>query len=182
MVNTDFYKNAKIYKIVDNTNGNIYIGSTCKLLCQRLSQHRSDYKGFLNGSSKKFMSSFYILHNEDYNIILLENVEDCKTIEHLRARERLYIENNTCVNRVIPTRTKKQWEDDNKEYRKEYKYQYQIDNKEHIKEYKHQYRIDNKEQLKARKSEKISCIHCGICYTRHHKARHERTKTHLNKT
>jgi predicted GIY-YIG superfamily endonuclease len=33
----------KIYRIVDNTNGNIYIGQTKqKYLCQRLAEHRSD--------------------------------------------------------------------------------------------------------------------------------------------
>ena len=35
----------KIYKIIDNTNGNIYIGKTeQKYLCERLSSHKYDYK------------------------------------------------------------------------------------------------------------------------------------------
>ena len=56
MVNTDFYSNAKIYKIVDNTN-NIYIGSTCKKLCQRLAQHRANYKQYLEGFTTSFKIS-----------------------------------------------------------------------------------------------------------------------------
>ena len=36
------YQLGKIYKLVDNTNGNIYIGSTCKpYLSSRLVQHKS---------------------------------------------------------------------------------------------------------------------------------------------
>ena len=75
MVNTEFYSNAKIYKIVDNTNGNIYIGSTCKKLCQRIAQHRTDYKNFLNGTNH-YITSFKILENGDYDIILLEQCEN----------------------------------------------------------------------------------------------------------
>ena len=41
--------NAKIYKIVDNTNDNKYIGSTCCSLKRRLSFHKSNYKRFING-------------------------------------------------------------------------------------------------------------------------------------
>ena len=43
------YQNAKIYKIVDNTLDNIYIGSTCKTLEQRLKSHEQDYKKFKAG-------------------------------------------------------------------------------------------------------------------------------------
>ena len=85
MVNTEFYSNAKIYKIVDNTNGNIYIGSTCKKLCQRIAQHRYAYKQYLNGDKKSFTTSFAILQNEDYDIILVEEVVDCQNKEQLIA-------------------------------------------------------------------------------------------------
>ena len=37
---------AKIYKIIDNTNQNVYIGSTCGSLKDRLSRHKGNYKGF----------------------------------------------------------------------------------------------------------------------------------------
>ena len=76
MVNNEFYKNAKVYKIVDNTNGNVYIGSTCKKLCHRLGQHRASYKAYLN-NNKGYASSFEIIKNDDYNIILLEALNDC---------------------------------------------------------------------------------------------------------
>jgi Uri superfamily endonuclease len=42
------YNNGKIYKIIDNTNGNVYYGSTVQTLGERLSRHISS----LNCSSK----------------------------------------------------------------------------------------------------------------------------------
>ena len=41
------YRYAKIYKLVSNKNGLIYVGSTCLTLPQRLSQHERDYKQYL---------------------------------------------------------------------------------------------------------------------------------------
>ena len=102
---------AKIYKIVDNTNDNIYIGSTCKTLQRRLSYHKSNYKRFLKGLCNN-VRSFGILKNNNYKIELLENC-NIKTKDELTARERFFIENNECVNRCIPGRT-------DKEYKKQY--------------------------------------------------------------
>ena len=86
------YENSKIYKIVDNTNGNIYIGSTVKTLSQRLGQHRAAYKTYLNGKSGN-CKSFEILKNGDYDIILLEECKNITNKEQLHARERFYIDN-----------------------------------------------------------------------------------------
>ncbi len=65
---------AKIYKIVDNTKGNILIGSTCKpYLSSRLAQHRTDYKYYLNGVIN-YIASFEILKNEDYDIYFIRKL------------------------------------------------------------------------------------------------------------
>ena len=55
---------AKIYKIVDNTNDNIYIGSTCGSLNKRLAVHKSTYNFFLKGLYGN-IKSFDILKNND---------------------------------------------------------------------------------------------------------------------
>ena len=58
------YSKGKIYKIVCNTTGLVYIGSTCKSrLCQRLSGHVGDYKSYINGK-RNFITSFKILGNQ----------------------------------------------------------------------------------------------------------------------
>jgi hypothetical protein len=41
------YQLGKIYKIVDNTNNNIYVGSTCEpTLARRLSGHTRNFKNW----------------------------------------------------------------------------------------------------------------------------------------
>jgi len=96
------YSNGKIYKIIDNTNGNIYIGSTTETLSRRLVCHRSKYKCHLLGKAE-YVSSFEILKNNNYNIILIEKY-NCNDKDELLARERYHIENNKCVNLQIPGR------------------------------------------------------------------------------
>ncbi len=101
------YKNSKIYKIVDNTNGNIYIGSTTQGLSKRLGEHTRKYGLYLSGKYH-YVSSFEILKNKNYDIILIETVK-CSTKEELHSVERKHIETNQCVNMVVPTRTCRQY-------------------------------------------------------------------------
>ena len=43
----------KIYKIIDNTNGNVYVGQTIQKLNQRIYGHKSEFKsGKITCSSK----------------------------------------------------------------------------------------------------------------------------------
>jgi hypothetical protein len=101
------YNNGKIYKIVCNTTGLVYIGSTTKnKLCERLTQHKSRFKKYNEGDNIKY-SSFLVLENNNYNIILIENYK-CNNKDELTARERYYIEKIECVNSVIPGRTRKE--------------------------------------------------------------------------
>ena len=79
----------------------------------RLSKHKNHYKRYLKGLFNN-IKSFDILKNNDYKIELLENC-DIKTKEELLERERFYIENNNNVNKKIPGRSMKEWNDDNKE-------------------------------------------------------------------
>ena len=116
--------NGKIYKIVDNINQNVYIGSTCKTLKTRLTNHKGSYKLFLKGLCNN-VRSFDILKNNDYKIELLENC-DIKTKQELLARERFYIDNNECVNKIIPGRTQKEYRETKKQIRNEERTHYDI--------------------------------------------------------
>jgi len=62
---------------------------------------------------------------------------------------------------------------------KEYKNIYAEANKEHIKEYSNTWREANKEHIKEKKSIKITCK-CGSVCRFNDKARHERSKKHLD--
>jgi len=109
------YLNGKIYKLIDNTNGNIYIGSTCTSLKERLQGHKDNYlehkKKVNNGST-----SYNIIKNNDYKIELLENFP-CKSKQELLNKEREYIENNKCINIVRPIITHQEMLDNDKKWR-----------------------------------------------------------------
>ena len=56
------YQNGKIYKIINDIDDKIYIGSTTSLLCQRLAGHHQR----CSTTAKQFF-------NQNHKIILLEN-------------------------------------------------------------------------------------------------------------
>ncbi len=143
------YNKSKIYKIVDNTNSQCYIGSTIESLRRRLSKHRAHYKQFQN-NKKNYISSFEILKNDNYDIILLEEFS-CETKEQLHARERYWIEKTECVNMLIPSRTDEEWRELHRDDKREYDKQYRENNKEKINERGKQYRENNKEKINERR-------------------------------
>lgn len=192
------YKNGKIYKLVSNNSDKVYYGSTCSPLCKRLYGHKHDFKRYQEGKKNK-ITSFQVIRYDDCEIILIENYP-CKSKEELHARERYYIENNECVNKVIPTRTRKEYEEVNKEkikeYReehkektKEYNKQYREENKEIISKNKKQYANEHKEERKEylqkyRKENKVEITEshdceCGGVYSKQSKARHFKTTRHM---
>jgi hypothetical protein len=146
------YKNAKIFKIVDNTNDDIFIGSTCiPMLSKRLARYRECYKRYLNGNYK-YNTPFKIFKNNDYDIVLIEEYP-CKTKDQLTARLRHHVEMTDCINKYIPGRTDKEYNEDNKEKRREYGKQYRETNKEKIAARMKQYNQDNKDEIMARKKQ-----------------------------
>ena len=108
------YSKGKIYRIICNKTNQIYIGSTCSTLTKRLSQHKTDFNCWLNGTTKKYVTSYKIIKNENYVIILIEEYP-CENKNQLTSRERYYIELMDCVNRYIPTRTPAEYYQQHKE-------------------------------------------------------------------
>ena len=160
-MNDNKYQNGKIYRLICNTTRLEYYGSTCqKRLCSRLAHHKAGYKKYLNGKSG-FITSYKIFENDNYEIILVEFFP-CNSKDELHQRERFYIENNDCVNKVIPTRTHKEymeqycknkikiankkWYEKNKNERK----MFRIENKEYIKEINKRYYEKNKNKIRER--------------------------------
>lgn len=140
------YTKGKIYKIVSDSTDDIYIGSTIQTLSQRLTKHRGDYKQWKKGNYG-YNRSFSLIERGDYHIILLEPFP-CNNQEELTARERWYIDNNKCLNKIKPGRTKKEWSQDNKEKIKEQQKKYHQDNKEKRNKQSKEYRENNKEKMK----------------------------------
>ena len=105
------YQNGKIYKITGG--GLTYIGSTTLKLNQRMAHHKSDYKHH-SGYGTKNITSYAVFEHPDVSMTLIEKYP-CNDKEELVARERYWIENSECVNKIIPTRTHKEYYIDNKE-------------------------------------------------------------------
>jgi hypothetical protein len=98
---------GKIYKITSPQTDKTYYGSTCEpTLEKRLNGHKSEFNKFLNGRNN-YISSFEIIKFEDNQIELVESYP-CENRGELLKRERHYIENFPCVNKVIPGRTRQE--------------------------------------------------------------------------
>ena len=165
------YNEGKIYKIVCNITGLVYIGSTTKKrLCDRLSNHKSHYKRHLEGKSS-YITSFKVLENGCYEIILLE-LYPCNSKDELHSRERFYVESLECVNNKTPSsshsETMQKWYSKNKERvlnkqkkynetnlqkRREYEKKYRELNKDKISIARKKWETENKEYLKIKKKE-----------------------------
>lgn len=143
------YEGGKIYKIVCLNSGLQYIGSTRQTLKQRLSGHVDDYYSW-KYRKHHFVSSFKIIENGNFKIDLILEYP-CSNRRELETKEREYIQSMECVNRVVPTRTKRE---------------HYLDNRDKIleqqKEYDKEYwkREDVKERKKEYMKQRIKCPTC----------------------
>jgi hypothetical protein len=177
MVNN--YDRGKIYKIICNISGKIYIGSTTEpTLSRRLAGHKGHYNYYLKGKYH-YITSFEVLKNGNYYIELICNAA-CTSKDELNAIEGKYIRELKCVNKFIPGRTKKEYQEDNAEKIKKYRdinadkiKQYKIENEDKIKQYTIQYNKDNAEKFKQQ-----NVCNCGGKYSYTHKSMHLKTKKH----
>jgi hypothetical protein len=145
------YNNSKIYRIICNITGKQYYGSTTEpTIARRLAKHKNNFKTYTNGGYH-FVTSFKVLENGNYNIVLVENVI-CNSIDELHQRERFYIDNNDCVNKQVPLRTDAEYYLDNKDKIKLQTQNYAQRNPEKVKEYSKIYRLKNAEKIKLRNS------------------------------
>lgn len=85
----NMYANSKIYKIINNLNDDIYIGSTVKQLSNRMAGHRTFAKNLINKS--RIYTTMRNNGISNYSIILVESF-NCNNKEQLRQREDYYIQ------------------------------------------------------------------------------------------
>ena len=163
VMDTNRYRNGKVYKITDNAYTKCYVGSTCESLSQRMARHRKEYRNYLKGC-KYFITSFNIFNEfgiDNCKIELLENCP-CDTVEELRKREGHYKQSLDCVNKQTPGRTQA-------EYREQ--------NREQINQQKRDHYWKNKDAISESKKHKYTCA-CGSVVGIGGKAEHERSKKH----
>ena len=100
------YSNGKIYKILNDVDGEVYIGSTTQLLCKRMALHRDRRHKLHMGELYRHMAA---IGAEHFYIELIENYP-CNNCEELRAREGFYIREIGTLNKQVAGRTKKEYE------------------------------------------------------------------------
>jgi len=149
------YSTGKIYKITCLETDEVYYGSTTQELSRRVR------KGSYNTSCK----AYNIIKRNNYQEEIVEEYPCDNKIE-LETRERWWIENNLCVNKVIPTQTKSEYYESNKEKKIEDQKQYQKDNYE-----------TSRSSIKKWQEEEMIC-ECGKKIQRQSLYRHIKSKKH----
>tara|TARA_R100001198_G_C5111143_1_gene138592 strand:- start:51 stop:557 length:507 start_codon:yes stop_codon:yes gene_type:complete len=159
------YSQGKIYKIECNVTDEVYYGSTTyKYLSSRLGIHKS---------KKTRCRSKQIIDRGNFNCKIIEEYP-CNSRLELETRERWWIENNVCINKSIPCRTRDEWVENNKGKIKQKQSEWYEANKDKIMERVKQRYQDNKDKI----NENFTC-ECGGKYTRRHRLQHCRSKKHL---
>tara|TARA_R110000772_G_scaffold268128_1_gene394221 strand:+ start:98 stop:610 length:513 start_codon:yes stop_codon:yes gene_type:complete len=165
------YQNSKIYKIVDKNNL-IYIGSTTQDLRERFWSHRKINN---NCKTKKM----------DRDSLKIELILDfpCNSKKELWDKEKEYVNELECINRIVPNQTRKEYYHKNVD---KIKIQQKITYQKHKEKRKEEKRnwyaslseSDKKEYLEKRK-EKIVC-ECGELTNKKGISRHKKSKKHIN--
>jgi hypothetical protein len=203
------YSKTVIYKIKHNEDYddiNIYIGSTTNFKVRK-NQHKNSCN---NENNKDYNYPIYQYIRdkggwEKFVMIPITNFP-CNSKNEKEIKERYYIDLlKPKLNKQLPTRTNKEWREDNKElilekhkewrdnnkdkisengkiYRENNKElisekykEYRKNNKEKIKEYYE----NNKEKINEKRKEKVEC-QCGSIVRKSDIKRHERTQKHKN--
>jgi hypothetical protein len=169
------YNEGKIYKIIAETNEDFlpYIGSSTQKLSKRMSQHRDNYKLFLEGKDRirsKACDLFQKFGVKNCRIVLIENFP-CKTIEELTSRERYWYDNIKNCNYQKTQRTIEEIVEYSKIYHNEHK--------EQISEKKKIHYQANKEEILKKHKEKFECV-CGAIICKYGKVEHERSRKHIS--
>jgi hypothetical protein len=191
------YKCAKIYKIINDIDDEIYIGSTTQTLDNRFKGHLKSVECNNKGKLYDLIRKYGVEH---FSIELLINYP-CNSVEELCKKEGEFIKIYGSLNRIVSGRTKKEYLIDNKKIITENKKIYYEKNKELILKKMSEYRDLNREIIrerdriyynknkefiyekkkeynKKRKSIIYECS-CGSTCKIRYKPLHEKSKKHL---
>jgi len=192
------YANSSIYKLCcrDTDITDCYVGSTTNFRSRKC-QHKSSCNKENNRDYDRKVYQFIREHGgwENWDMILIEKV-NVNDGNELHKEERKWIEQlNSTLNCRIPTRTDKEYREENKDKITERKKEYYFDNKEIVKErYKEYYKKNknelleksknyyenNKNKVKERHSKKIQCLICNSIINRRGLKEHQKTMKCIN--
>ena len=179
------YSKAKIYKIINSQDSEIYIGSSCCALSVRMSKHR--YRAKEDRSKiHRLYTKMNEIGQENFFIKLIEEYP-CDNVEQLRRREgELIQELQPALNYEVAGRTQKEYREAKADEIKEWSRNYYIENQEEKKEKAIQYRKNNPEKKREqdrnyylKNSYKVLC-ECGTFCKFIHLSAHRKTQKHIN--
>ena len=157
------YNNGKIYKIVNNIDNMVYIGSTTTKLCYRMAVHRCNMIKNKNATLYQHMRKLGI---EYFTIVLIEEYP-CSNKDQLLRRERYILElhnkqillnkNRPNITDIERLQQMRNWHIDNKEYHANQMKLWFINNKTRVKKYKQKYYQFNK-LMQELPFYKIKCV------------------------
>ena len=177
------FNNGKIYKITNNINNEVYVGSTCDILRKRFNTHKLQ----ITQDTKKNRPLYKLMAELGTDIFRIDLIEDysCDDKQALRQREGYWIRQMGTLNVYIAGRNEKEKYEDSKEKILERNKKYIEEHKERRQEYMAEYRKDynNRPEIKEKKSEyykqKVPC-NCGLLISKGWMHKHIQSKKHLD--
>ena len=137
------YANGKIYKLVNDVDSEIYVGSTCLPLHKRLYDHKVAARA---SPRRQVYAHLNKVGWDNTHIILIETYE-CSNKDELVRRERQWVDElQPSLNKYRPIRLDDEYE--------QYTRQYYIDNKEYFQQYFAANKDKRNEQRRQRRAKK----------------------------
>ncbi len=163
----DFSK-GKIYKITNDYNLEVYVGSTCNTLAKRYSTHKSKY----HCEESKNRNLYKLMNEIGFDRFRIELIEEypCEDKYQLRQREGFFIREIGTLNQIIAGRNVKEYYQENRDICKE---------RRKIQEQKETQK-ETRKQYRENVCKKLMICECGCEITRHSLSRHLKTKKHLD--
>ena len=189
---------AVVYKIscLDESIKESYVGSTVNFK-KRIGSHKRTCH---NENSNEYNYPLYKFIRENggwraWEMTIIDSLTTTDKNEKEKCERRYIEEQEFSLNKFIPTRSRKEYHQDNKEKLNEIsrKYhqanreeinenmkQYYQANREEINENMKQYREANRETISKQKNEKVACERCGAFSVRSSLRRHQRSNKCMN--
>jgi hypothetical protein len=164
-----------IYKVVNDIDDKIYVGSTELKLNDRYNHHKSECR---NGSKKKVHIHMRNVGIDHCRIELIEEVE-------VKEKEELYEEEQKYITELKPklNKNKAYTELKGKQYQQQYNQQYYREHADEIKQHNQQYNQQHADEIKQYKQQNINKYNCEACdyhtYNKSNYTKHCNSKRHI---
>jgi hypothetical protein len=183
------YTKTIFYRIVCNDINikDCYVGHTTNFIKRK--QHHKNNTNDENDNHYNIYVYKFIRDNGGWNnwsMIIIDNVKCDNLLDALRQERKFFEEYQATLNKQIPSRTRQEWKEDNKDNIKKWK----EDNKDIIKEQRKnyrelnkdkikEYRETNKDKIKEQRHQLIFCDCCKINIIRSNISTHYKTMKHI---